>query len=675
MEQAAAAELEALRRQIQLHAHRYYELDDPIIADSEYDRLFRRLLELEAQYPHLVTVDSPSHRVGGAAQPGFAEVRHASPMLSLDNIFTAGEFADFAARIQRFLKTDEPVRFVTEPKLDGLAVDLVYRHGVLTVGSTRGDGLVGEDVTPQLKTVRSLPLRLNMVAGVPEELHVRGEVFLAKQGFAQLNQQRLANGEPVFANPRNAAAGSLRQLDSRVTAQRPLAFFAYGLGNTEAVTAAGQREMLDYLARLGVPVNPLVAVCDTPLAVVEQFGYLERLRHQLAYEIDGMVVKVDALELQQRLGATARAPRWAVAWKFAAIQATTVVEGVEFQVGRTGAVTPVALLAPVEVGGVVVRRATLHNQDEMMRKDIRLGDAVLIQRAGDVIPEIVKVIEASRSGCETRIEFPQHCPECGHGLIRPEGEAVIRCLNPHCPAQRLQSLIHFAGKSGLDIEGLGARKVEQLVQAGLLRDLPDFFRLDAAKLAQLDGWGERSASKVIEAATQRQRVTLAKLLGALGIRHVGEVTATALAEHFSSLDQLIGVSRDSLLAVEGIGEQVAAAVGDFFTDPAVRAMLAELEGLGLTVESEIGQNKPLTGRVFVFTGTLHAISRDEAKRLVKDHGGQVATSIGRRVTDVVVGEKAGTKRKQAEELRLPLLSEAEFLALMTGVARGGSDGA
>ena len=489
MVQGAAERLEGLREQIRLHAHRYYVLDDPIISDGEYDELFRQLLAIEARHPELVTADSPSHRVGGPPLAGFAQVRHATPMLSLDNIFAATEFTAFAERVQRFLRLDEPVRYVTEPKLDGLAVELVYRDGLLEVGATRGDGQSGENITAQLKTVPSIPLRLDpqAAAGWPAELHVRGEVFLSKKGFLLLNRQRQEEGEPLFANPRNAAAGSLRQLDPRITARRPLAFFVYGVGNTEALAASGQRELLDGLGRLGLPLNPLVRVCATPAEVEQRYRELMALRHELDYDIDGMVVKVDEFALQQRLGATARAPRWAIAWKFPAVQATTVIETVEFQVGRTGAVTPVALLAPVEIAGAVVRRATLHNQDEISRKDLRIGDTVLVQRAGDVIPEIVKAIPARRNGSERPIVFPEQCPECGQRLQRQTEAAVTRCVNRHCPAQQLQRLIYFAGKSGLDLEGLGEKKVEQLVREGLVREIPDFFRLNGERLAALDG--------------------------------------------------------------------------------------------------------------------------------------------------------------------------------------------
>ncbi len=675
MVQGAAERLEGLREQIRLHAHRYYVLDDPIISDGEYDELFRQLLAIEARHPELVTADSPSHRVGGPPLAGFAPVRHATPMLSLDNIFAATEFTAFAERVQRFLRLDEPVRYVTEPKLDGLAVELVYRDGLLEVGATRGDGQSGENITAQLKTVPSIPLRLDpqAAAGWPAELHVRGEVFLSKKGFLLLNRQRQEEGEPLFANPRNAAAGSLRQLDPRITARRPLAFFVYGVGNTETLPATGQRELLDGLGRLGLPLNPLVRVCGSLAEVEQRYQELMALRHELDYDIDGMVVKVDEFALQQRLGATARAPRWAIAWKFPAVQATTVIETVEFQVGRTGAVTPVALLAPVEIAGAVVRRATLHNQDEISRKDLRIGDTVLVQRAGDVIPEIVKAIPARRNGSERPIVFPEQCPECAQRLQRQTEAAVTRCVNRQCPAQQLQRLIYFAGKSGLDLEGLGEKKVEQLVREGLVREIPDFFRLNGERLAALDGWGEQSARNVLAMLAQRRTVPLARLLCALGIRHVGEVTAGLLALHFADLPALLAADRDKFLAVEGIGEQTAASLESYFADPEVRDLLDRLLEAGLTIEPAIRATLPLTGRVFLFTGTLAGLSRDEAKQMVKNLGGQVASSISQRVTDVVVGAKAGSKKNKAEEMGLSLLSESAFLALIASTGTEPTD--
>lgn len=662
----AADRLEELRGQLRFHAHRYYVLDDPIISDGEYDALFRELLVLEQEYPELVTADSPSHRVGGPPLHSFAQVEHASPMLSLDNIFDVQELAAFVDKSFRFLKADGPLCFMTEPKLDGLAVELVYRQGMLAVGSTRGDGLVGEDITAQLKTVPSIPLRFinNEGIGGAEELIVRGEVFLSKQGFQLLNQQRQEAGEPLFANPRNAAAGSLRQLDPRITARRRLDFFVYGVANPESLAAKSQEEVFHGLARLGFPVNPLVQVCATEEEIRQRYHFMLGARHDLTYEIDGMVVKINDLGLQQRLGTTARAPRWAVAWKFPATQATTVVERVEFQVGRTGAITPVAHLRPVEIDGVVVKRATLHNQDEIVRKDLYRYDTVLVQRAGDVIPEIVKVIAEKRDGRQVPILFPAECPECGQPLVQKPDEAAIRCVNPDCPAQQLQKLIHFAGKSGLDIEGLGKKNVEQLVREGLVRSIPDLFNLRMDKLASLDGWGEKSARNILEAIEQRRSLPLAQFIAALGIRHVGEVTASVLAEHFRELRELMAAKKEALLRVEGIGEQTADSVIEYFQDPLTVAMVEQLNRAGVVIRSSTAGGAPLTGRVFLFTGTLQTLSRDEAKQLVKALGAQVATSMSHRVTDVVSGEKAGSKLKKAKEMGLPILTEQQFLPLV-----------
>ena len=661
----AGKRLEALREQIRFHAHRYYVLDDPILADGEYDALFQELLDLEARYPELVTADSPSHRVGGPPVQAFVQVEHGYPMLSLDNIFSFEEFRAFAEKIQRFLKSDQLLSFVTEPKLDGLAVDLVYRQGVLAVGSTRGDGLIGEDITAQLRTIPSIPLRLHAPKNfaVPDELHVRGEVFLSKKGFAQLNRQREEDGAPLFANPRNAAAGSLRQLDPQITAQRPLAFYVYAAGNPEALLSASHHEILTTLSSLGLPVNGHIRVCQTIDEVEQQYHHLAALRHTLDYDIDGMVVKIDQLQLQLRLGATARAPRWAVAWKFPAVQATTIIGKVEFQVGRTGVITPVAILQPVEIDGVIVQRATLHNQDEIQRKDLHLFDTVLVQRAGDVIPEIVKAIPAKRESGAQPIAFPDQCPECGHPLIRRASEAAIRCVNLHCPAQQLQKLIYFASKSGMDLEGLGKSHVEQLVREGLVTDLPDFFQLAPDKLAKLDGWGQKLAQNIAAAINSRKNVTLSRFLGALGIRHIGEVTASQLAAHFKTLDELMLADQEKLLAVEGIGEQVAAALLAFFHDPLVLAMIDRLRAAGLVIEQEERTGAVLADRVFVFTGGLETISRNEAKQLVKQLGGQIASDISKRVTDVVVGANAGDKRRKAEALGLALMTESDFLTL------------
>lgn len=666
MNQGQAIErLRELREQLRFHAHRYYVLDDPVIADGEYDLLFRELLDLETEFPELITADSPSHRVGGLPLASFQPVEHAAPMLSLENIFSAGELHTFEDKLLRYLRTDQQVRYICEPKLDGLAVELVYRGGLLVLGATRGDGLVGENVTAQLRTVASIPLRLQGTHG-PDALTVRGEVFLGKKGFARLNQQRQLAGEPLFANPRNAAAGSLRQLDPKITAQRPLLFFVYGVANPENLPVSGQEETLRFLGEMGFPVNPLIRSCAAIAEVELQYLKMSEFRHDLEYEIDGMVVKVDDLVLQQRLGTTARAPRWAVAWKFPAIQATTVIEGVEFQVGRTGAITPVAHLRPVEVNGAMVKRATLHNQDEILRKDLRIHDTVLVQRAGDVIPEVVKAMVDQRDGSEEEIVFPQLCPECGHPLVNNPQEAVVRCVNPECPAQQLQKLIFFAGKNGLDLEGLGKKNVEQLVREGLVRGPADFFRLDAGRLAGLEGWGEKSANKAVEAVSLKKRLPLGRLIAALGIRHVGEVTATQLEEHFPDLDSLVKADKEQLLHIEGIGEQTADSVYEFFRDPATLEMLKTFEQVGLHVQTATPAETTaaLNGRVFLFTGTLTRLSREEAKQLAKRHGAQVATSISHRVTDVVVGEKAGSKEKKAREMGVRILDEPRFLALM-----------
>jgi DNA ligase (NAD+) len=661
----AAARLAELRRLLNYHSYRYYVLDDPVIADGEYDRMFRELLDLEEEYPDLVTPDSPSLRVGGAVLDRFEEVAHVLPMLSLDNVFTEQELRGFEEKLLRYLKTDQAPQYSAEPKLDGLAVELVYEQGVFVQGSTRGDGLVGENITAQLQTVQSIPLHLQDTdEKLPEQLVVRGEVFLPRAGFEELNRRRAEQGEPLFANPRNAAAGSLRQLDPAVTASRPLRFFVYAVADPAAVPCRNLEELFAWLGGLGFLVNPLVRFCTSLDEVIAQYHHLQEIRHGLEYEIDGMVVKVSDFALQQRLGNTARAPRWAVAWKFPAVQATTVIRDVEFQVGRTGAVTPVAVLEPVNVDGVIVRRASLHNRDEIERKGLMLGDTVLIQRAGDVIPEVVKPVVEKRTGAERPIVFPDRCPVCGHPLERPEGEAVTRCVNPHCPAQRLQSLIWFTGKSGLDIEGLGRRNMELLMERGLVRDIPDIFRLQRDQLAALEGWGEKSADKVLAAVEAAKTTTLSRFIGALGIRHVGEVTADLLARRFKTLDRLMAASREDLLRIDGIGEQAAASLVDYFADPSTRAMLEELLDLGLDITEPEQSDRPLDGKVFLFTGTLPSMSRSEAKQLVKELGGQVVSSISRRVTHLVAGQKGGGKLKKAAEMGIPVLDEAAFLRLV-----------
>ena len=661
--------LQSLRQELNLHAHRYYVLDDPILADAEYDRLFQELLALEQQHPELITPDSPSRRVGGAPLAQFRTVPHTIPMLSLENAFDGDALVEFEERLFRFLQSREPIAYVTEPKLDGLAVELVYEEGMFTIGSTRGDGVAGEDITNNLKTIPTIPLRLLTPEGMapPTRLEVRGEVFIGLADFKKLNAERATAGETLFANPRNAAAGSLRQLDPRITATRPLDFFVYGVSDTTALPCTTQHELLQYLGSLGFKVNPLVHICRSIAEVVSQFALLLEKRPTLTYDIDGMVVKVNDFALQERLGAKARSPRWAIAAKFPASQATTRLLAVEFGVGRTGAITPVAVLEPVQIGGVMVRRATLHNEDELRRKGLMLGDTVLVQRAGDVIPEVVKPVLEKRTGQEQPVVMPSRCPECGFPLVRIGQEAITRCPNPNCPAQRVRGLIHFTGKGGMDIEGLGKKAVEQLVSQGLIQDIPDIYRLEVAQLAGLDGWGDKSAENAVRAIQGSRTPTLAKFLAALGIRHVGEVTAQVLARHFASLPRLLLADEADFLHIEGIGDQMAASLVDYFQDPTVREMLSRLESLGVRVQEEkqgAETRGGLSGCVFLFTGTLAHLSRHEAKARIKELGGQVASGISRKVTHVVLGESPGSKLTKARELGLTVITEDEFLRLI-----------
>ncbi|MFH1217700.1 MAG: NAD-dependent DNA ligase LigA [Pseudomonadota bacterium] len=667
LQKEARQRLLFLREEIARHDYRYYVLDAPLIADAEYDRMFRELLDLEERFPDLVTLDSPSQRVGGEPLDKFAQVVHRFPMLSLENAFSESELRAFEERLLRYLKEGSGLAYAAEPKLDGLAVELVYENGLLVQGSTRGDGRTGENITANLKTIAAIPLRLR--GEEPGLLEVRGEVFMALAGFRELNRERAAAGEPLFANPRNAAAGSLRQLDPRLTARRPLDFYAYGVSDPSLVNCGGQMELLQQLRQFGFKISPLARLCPTMAAVVEHYQHLLRVRPGLDYEIDGMVVKVDSFVLQERLGSKARSPRWALACKFPASQATTRLTAIEFQVGRTGAVTPVAVLEPVSIGGVTVSRATLHNEEEIKRKDLRLGDMVLVQRAGDVIPEIVQPVAERRSGVERPIVMPTQCPDCEHKLVREPGEVAIRCINPHCPAQRLRSLIHFTGKSGMDIEGLGKKAMEQLFNEKLVTDIPDIYTLRPETLEKLDGWAAKSAENAVAAIHAGKVSTLTRFLSALGIRHVGEVTARLLDERFGTLENLIRTGKNDLLDIEGIGLQVAESIRDYFDDPDVLHMLRRLQELGLRQEQEQrlpGENRFLSDTVFLFTGTLASSSRDEAKEMVKKLGGRVASSLNKTVTHLVCGDKPGSKLKKAEEMGITIVDEQGFQRLTGG---------
>jgi len=654
-----------LRDQINYHNYRYYTLDDPVISDAEFDRLLNELTRLEEDYG-LATPNSPTQRVGAQPLDKFETVQHRQPMLSLENAFSETEVAEFDDRLKRFLKTTDDFDYVLEPKMDGCAVELVYENGRFTVGSTRGDGYRGENVTQNLKTIHTIPLGLlNDTEPVPALLEVRGEVYMDLPEFEQLNHERLAHGESAFANPRNAAAGSLRQLDPKITAARPLKIYCYGVGEVQGRSFATQWEVLQTLKNWGLRVNPLIEQGRGVEAAIAYHQKLEQQRHGLNYEIDGMVIKVDSLALQERLGAKARSPRWALAYKFAATQATTRVKDIAVNVGRTGAVTPMAVMEPVEVGGVTVSRATLHNEDEVARKDVRVGDTVLVQRAGDVIPEVVKVISEERPRGAQPFEMPKNCPVCDTELVRPAGEKVTRCPNPDCFASRTRGIQHFAGKSAMDIDGLGEKIVQQLVEVGLVKDVSDLYRLTEDDLLPLERFAEKSAANIVSAIQNRKKVALWRLINALGIRYVGEATAQLLARHFHSLDALMEADEEELLHVEGVGKQMAASLREFFENERNQTLIEKLRDNG--VEGEPPQPAaaaPLAGKTFVFTGGLPHLSREEAKAMVTAKGGKVTSSVSSKTDYVVVGADPGSKKAKAEKLGVKTLDEAQFTELL-----------
>ena len=655
---------EKLREEIRRYDYYYYVLNQPLISDAEYDKLFRELLELERQYPELVTPDSPTQRVGAPPAEEFAPVEHAIPMLSLANCFDDEELEEWDDRVRRMLG-GEPVEYVCEPKLDGLSVELVYVDGVFTVGSTRGDGRVGEDVTRNLRTIKQVPLRLFPLNGkVPKLLEARGEVYMEKEAFRQLNEERERAGEPLFANPRNAAAGSLRQLDPNITASRPLKIFFYAMGRAEGIEIRSQVELLTTFPKLGLPVNPLWKLCKTLDEVKAFYRELLAMRHELPYEADGMVVKVNDFAQREILGEVSRAPRWAIAYKFPAEEATTRVLDIVVQVGRTGALTPVAILEPVEVSGATVSRATLHNEDEIRRKDIRIGDWVIVRRAGEVIPEVVKSIPERRTGAEKEFKMPERCPACGGPVVRPPGEVAYRCENLSCPARIKESIRHFASRRAMDIEGLGEKLVDKLVETGLVRKLSDIYRLKKEDLVNLERMGEKSAQNLLEQIERSKNAGLARLIFALGIRYVGEHLAEVLAEHFPSLEALSRATYEELIGIPEIGPRIAQSIVDFFRNEENRKLIQELKELGVKTEAEKPKEGPLSGKTFVFTGALSAFTREEARRLVESLGGRVASSVSRKVDYVVVGTDPGEKLRKAQELGITILTEEEFRKLV-----------
>ncbi len=663
-----AARVKELREQLHYHNYRYYVLDDPVVSDAEFDRLLRELESLEEKYPALITPDSPTQRVGAPPLDKFRSVRHRIPMISLENAFSETEAREFEERLKRFLRLDQEFDYVVEPKMDGCAVELVYENGRLTTGSTRGDGIRGEDVTQNLKTVHTIPLTvLQTREPAPALLEVRGEVYMDLEEFKKLNETRLAQGEAPFANPRNAAAGSLRQLDSNITAARPLKIYCYGVGEVAGKAFATHWETLESLKAWGFRINPLIERCRGIAPAIDYHRRLEHQRHGLAYEIDGMVIKVDSLALQERLGTKARSPRWALAFKFAATQATTRVREIVVNVGRTGAITPMALMDPVEVGGVTVSRATLHNEGEVHKKDVRPGDTVLIQRAGDVIPEVVKVIIEARPKEAQPFEMPQVCPVCGTLLVRPQGEKVTRCPNPDCLGQLKRGLRHFASKTAMDIDGLGEKIIGTLIDQGLVKDVSDLYRLTEDDLIPLERFAEKSAANIIAAIKASKQVRLGRFIYALGIRFVGEATALLLARQFQTLEALMAASEDDLLQVEGVGPQVAGSIREYFQNPRNLKLIAGLKDAGVEIlKPEAPAATPLAGKTFVFTGGLEHFSREAAKAAVTARGGRVSSSVSAQTDYVVVGADPGSKYAKARDLGVMTLDEAAFEELLRG---------
>ncbi|MEX1199636.1 MAG: NAD-dependent DNA ligase LigA [Methylophaga sp.] len=654
------AELRGIINDLNYH---YYSQDDPAVSDAEYDRLFNELKQLEATYPQLQTADSPTQRVGAAPLAKFSQVTHAMPMLSLDNVFDETELTAFDQRVKDRLNSTQPIEYAAEPKLDGLAISIRYENGLLVQAATRGDGSVGEDVTENVRTIRNVPLKLQG-DNVPAVVEIRGEIYMPKAGFEKLNQQQLADGKKIFVNPRNAAAGSLRQLDSGITASRPLALFCYALGDIDGMARpASHQQAMDLIAGWGGAVCPETKVLTDVSACLDYLHQLAEKRESLSYEIDGVVFKVNSSELQNRLGFVSRAPRWAIAYKFPAQEEMTVVEAIEIQVGRTGALTPVARLKPVFVGGVTVSNATLHNEDEIHRKDVRIGDTVIVRRAGDVIPEIVGVVTAKRPENATEFVMPAQCPVCDSAVERAEGEAVARCSGGlYCAAQRKEALKHFASRKAMDIDGLGDKLVEQLVDAELVKDPADLFQLTAEQLAGLERMGDKSAENLVNALQAAKHTRFARFLYALGIREVGEATARALSLHFVDLNKLKAATEQQLLEIEDVGPIVAQHIVTFFQQSHNLEVIDRLlaQGIDWPEEKPAFADSELNGKTIVLTGTLDILSRSEAKEKLLALGAKVAGSVSAKTDFVVAGRDAGSKLNKAESLGIPVVDEAQL---------------
>ncbi|MBF0751416.1 MULTISPECIES: NAD-dependent DNA ligase LigA [unclassified Pasteurella] len=660
-------QLQILRKTLRQYEYEYHVLDNPSVPDSEYDRLFHQLKALELEHPEFVTSDSPTQRVGAKPLSGFSQIRHEIPMLSLDNAFSDEEFNAFVKRIEdRLTVLPNPLTFCCEPKLDGLAVSILYVNGVLTQAATRGDGTTGEDITVNIRTIRNIPLQL-LMDNPPTRLEIRGEVFMPHTGFERLNEQALAHGEKTFANPRNAAAGSLRQLDPKITSKRPLVLNAYSVGIAEGVDLpATHYERLQWLKSIGIPVNPEIRLCHDVEEVLAFYHAMQNKRRNLGYDIDGTVLKINDIALQNELGFISKAPRWAIAYKFPAQEELTILKDVEFQVGRTGAITPVAKLEPVFVAGVTVSNATLHNGDEIARLDIAIGDTVVVRRAGDVIPQIIGVLRERRPENAKAIIFPTHCPVCDSQIIRIEGEAVARCTGGlFCEAQRKEALKHFVSRKAMDIDGVGGKLIEQLVDRELIHTPADLFKLELTTLTRLERMGKKSAENALNSLERAKHTTLARFIFALGMREVGEATALNLANHFKTLEALQHADFEQLQQVPDVGDVVANRILAFWREPHNVEVVNDLLAQGVhwdTVEIKEVQDNPFKGKTIVLTGTLTQMGRNEAKALLQEMGAKVSGSVSAKTDFVIAGEAAGSKLTKAQELGVEVLSEEAFLA-------------
>ena len=667
-ERAALKRIEELRDLINHHNRCYYQLDDPEVSDSEYDGLMRELSELEDRFADRIDLTaSPTQRVGAAPLEKFETLPHLSPMLSLANAFSEEEIVAFDERIGRLLDTQGNVSYVVEPKLDGIGVNLVYEEGILRSGSTRGDGTVGEDITQNLKTIRAIPLKMRSTDAppIPALIEIRGEVYIGTDAFKYLNLQRMAEGDNPFANPRNAAAGSLRQLDSRITAKRPLAIFCYAMGfaDPDMPGFPTHWDFLQGLANWGFPVNHHIQRAESIEGCIEYYREMTARREKLPYEIDGTVIKVDSIDAQKRLGAVSRSPRWAIACKFAATQATTIIEDIVVQVGRTGVLTPVAEMKPVRVAGVMVSRATLHNQDEINKKKIHIGDTVIVQRAGDVIPEIVKTVGPSERDNESPYRIPDTCPECGSETMRLEGEAAHRCINLDCPAQIRENIRHFVSRGGMDIDGLGEKLIAQMSERGIISNPADLYYLTEENLTVLERMGDVSVRNLLLSLEKSKTPPLEKFIFALGIRHTGEHISKVLAGRFGTLNDIMSASEETLLSINEIGPEIAGSITTFFREPSNLQIMERLNKAGVKpIEGHVASGG-LSGKTFVLTGTLKTFSRHRAKELIESHGGKVSSSVTKTTDYVVGGESPGSKLDKARNMEIPILDEKQFLTI------------